>query len=68
VIWILCAGTGGGLDTEGRWAIPDIVVSVRKVGEEPQIGVIQDALMVYLDLILALLYIVLVLSFIWQGL
>lgn len=43
-----CAGTGGGLDTEGRWAMPDIVVSIRKAGEEPQIGVVRDALMVCL--------------------
>ena len=34
------------------------MVSVRKVGEEPQIGVIRDALMVYLELIHASLYIV----------
>lgn len=50
------------MDAEGRWAIPDIVVAVRKVGEEPQIGVIRDALMVYLDLILASLYIVVAVS------
>jgi hypothetical protein len=36
------------LDTEGRWAMPDIVVSIRKAGEESQIGVVRDALMVCL--------------------
>lgn len=36
------------MDTEGRWAMPDIVVSIRKAGEEPQIGVVRDALMVCL--------------------
>lgn len=34
------------MDTEGRWGLPDIVVTVRKPGEESQIGVIRDALMV----------------------
>lgn len=40
------AGSGVGLDTEGGWAMPDILVTIRKLGEEPQPAVIREVMMV----------------------
>ena len=42
------AGSGVGMDTEGGWVMPDIVVTIRKVGEEPQTAVIRDVMLVSL--------------------
>ena len=29
-----------------RWALPDVVVTIRKLGEDPQIGIIKEVLAV----------------------
>ena len=29
-----------------RWALPDVVVMIRKLGEDPQIGIIKEVLAV----------------------
>jgi len=40
------SGSGGGVDTEGGWAMPDILVTIRKLGEEPQPAVIREVMLV----------------------
>ncbi|XP_024365722.1 putative transcription elongation factor SPT5 homolog 1 [Physcomitrium patens] len=37
-------GSGGGFDYEGGWVMPDIVVTIRKIGEETQTAVIREVL------------------------
>ena len=48
------AGSGGGYDTEGGWAMPDIVVTIRKLGEEPQTAVIREVMLVSANTLLKL--------------
>ncbi|KAG0615572.1 hypothetical protein M758_5G052200 [Ceratodon purpureus] len=47
-------GSGGGYDTEGGWAMPDIVVTIRKLGEEPQTAVIREVMLVSANTLLKL--------------
>lgn len=42
------AGSGGGLDTEGGWVMPDTVVSIRKLGKEIQTAAIRQVMLVSL--------------------
>lgn len=36
----------GGHESESKWGFPEVAVSVRRAGEDAQIGVIQEALVV----------------------
>lgn len=36
----------GGHDTESKWGLPEVVVMIRRTGEESQVGVIREAMMV----------------------
>jgi transcription elongation factor SPT5 len=39
-------GMVGSLEPESRWGLPDIVVTVRKPGEDAQLGIIKESMLV----------------------
>jgi hypothetical protein len=37
-------GMGGSLEPESRWGLPDIVVTIRKLGDDAQLGIIKESM------------------------